>query len=91
MIRRLKEDPPALAAVKFHNALVAWIVDVARRTHVRQVVLSGGVFQNRYLVERAAARLEDRGLAVYTHQRVPANDGGLSLGQAVLAGVASCV
>jgi hydrogenase maturation protein HypF len=72
-------------AVRFHNALVGWIVDLAVRTAVGQVVLSGGVFQNRYLTERTAAALESRGLRVYTHQRVPANDGGLSLGQIMAA------
>jgi hydrogenase maturation protein HypF len=72
-------------AVRFHNALVGWIVDLALRTAVGQVVLSGGVFQNRYLTERTAAALESRGLRVYTHQRVPANDGGLSLGQIMAA------
>jgi hydrogenase maturation protein HypF len=50
------------------------------------VCLSGGVFQNGYLTERAAALLEARGHAVFTHQRVPANDGGIALGQAVIAG-----
>jgi hydrogenase maturation protein HypF len=44
------------------------------------------VFQNRYLTERAAAALESRGFTVYTHQRVPPNDGGIALGQAVMAG-----
>ncbi len=76
---------PEIAA-RFHNALANWIVEVAARTAVRQVVLSGGCFQNAYLVERAAALLEARGVAVFTHQRVPANDGGIALGQAVLAG-----
>jgi hydrogenase maturation protein HypF len=51
------------------------------------VVLSGGVFQNSYLVERAAELLESRGFRVSTHQRVPANDGGIALGQAVIAGL----
>ena len=85
MVRQMSDDGPAQVAVKFHNGLAEWIVDVARTSGVRQVVLSGGVFQNRYLVERAAARLEERGFAVYTHQRIPTNDGGLALGQAVLA------
>ena len=75
-----------MVAAKFHNALVGWIAEVAGRSGVRQVVLSGGVFQNRYLTERTAAVLERRGFAVYTHQRVPPNDGGIALGQAVLAG-----
>jgi hydrogenase maturation protein HypF len=52
---------------------------------VRDVCLSGGVFQNGYLVERTAALLEGRGFRVWTHQRVPPNDGGIALGQAVLA------
>jgi len=77
--------PQARIAARFHNALANWIVAVAERTGVKQVALSGGVFQNGYLVERAAALLEGRGFAVYTHQRVPANDGGIALGQAVLA------
>lgn len=75
-----------LISARFHNTLAAWIVRVARRTGVRQVALSGGVFQNSYLTERAAAMLEEAGIRVATHQRVPANDGGLALGQAVIAG-----
>ena len=58
---------------------------MAERIGVPQVTLSGGCFQNSYLTERAAALLEERGYRVYTHQRVPANDGGIALGQAVLA------
>jgi hydrogenase maturation protein HypF len=77
--------PRALIAARFHNALANWIVAVAVDAGVRQVALSGGVFQNGYLAERAAALLESRGIATYTHQRVPANDGGIALGQAVLA------
>lgn len=76
---------PALISARFHNALVRWLVRVAERAGAGQVVLSGGCFQNSYLVERAAAALEARGLSVYTHQRVPPNDGGIALGQAVLA------
>jgi hydrogenase maturation protein HypF len=73
-------------AAKFHNALVEWIVRVALDAGVEHVVLTGGVFQNRYLVERAGHALEQRGFRVYTHHQVPTNDGGISLGQAVLAG-----
>ena len=91
LVRAIAADAPDVAAVKFHNALVNWILEVAAAAGVGQVVLSGGVFQNRYLVERAAARLEARGFSVFTHQRVPASDGGLALGQAVLAGGAACV
>jgi hydrogenase maturation protein HypF len=76
-----------LIAARFHNALVQWILGVARRVGVRDVVLSGGVFQNSYLVDRAAALLESSGFRVATHQRVPPNDGGIALGQAVIAGL----
>ncbi len=75
-------------AARFHNALAAWIVETARQAASRQVIMSGGVFQNRYLTERAAGLLEAEGLRVYTHQRVPANDGGLALGQIALGAVA---
>jgi len=78
------EATPLIAA-RFHNALANWIVSVAEHSDERQVVLSGGVFQNGYLVERTAALLEARGFEVYTHQRVPPNDGGIALGQAVIA------
>jgi len=78
--------PQPVIAARFHNALVDWIVRVARRVAASQVVLSGGCFQNSYLVERAAAALEAAGFSVYTHQRVPPNDGGIALGQAVMAG-----
>jgi hydrogenase maturation protein HypF len=74
-----------LIAARFHNALVNWILDVAAQAGPKQIVLSGGVFQNRYLTERAAAALESRGFEVHTHQRVPPNDGGIALGQAVMS------
>jgi hydrogenase maturation protein HypF len=72
-------------AVRFHNALVNWIAEVATKSGLNQIVLSGGVFQNRYLTERAAAILESRGFAVHTHRQVPPNDGGIALGQVVMA------
>ncbi len=90
LIRALVADKRAGIAIleiaaRFHNALVQWILEVAANAGVKQVVLSGGVFQNRYLTERASAALESRGFAVYTHQRVPPNDGGIALGQAVMS------
>ena len=82
--RRAGVAVPMIAA-RFHNALVNWILEVAAETRLKQVVFSGGVFQNRYLTERAAAVLESRGFEVHTHQRVPPNDGGIALGQAVMS------
>jgi hydrogenase maturation protein HypF len=77
-------------AAKFHNALANWIVAVALLTKIRDVVLSGGVFQNAYLTARTSVLLERQGFRVFTHHQVPANDGGLSLGQAVIAGQTYC-
>lgn len=76
----------SLIAARFHNALVNWIVELAQQVGEKQVVFSGGVFQNRYLAEHAAVALEARGFTVHTHQRVPPNDGGIALGQAVMSG-----
>jgi hydrogenase maturation protein HypF len=75
----------SLIAARFHNSLVNWIVEVAVKVGLKQIVLSGGVFQNRYLAERASATLESQGFAVHTHQQVPPNDGGIALGQVVMS------
>ena len=72
-------------AAKFHNTLVEMIVAVARRVGEERVALTGGCFQNKYLTERAIARLREEGFRVYWHQRIPPNDGGIALGQIVAA------
>ena len=72
---------------RFIGWLTDWIDAAVKDAGVNQVVLSGGCFQNVVLVDRTVEKLEGRGVRVFTHQRVPANDGGLSLGQAVLAGI----
>lgn len=77
--------PPSAISLRFHNALAGAIVAVARRAGLHDVVLSGGVFQNAALVGRARAGLLDAGFTSFIHHRVPPNDGGLALGQAVLA------
>ncbi len=71
-----------LIAIKFHNTLVECILEVAQRIGRERVVLSGGCFQNRYLTERTVQRLQEEGFRPYWHQRIPPNDGGISLGQA---------
>jgi hydrogenase maturation protein HypF len=73
--------PTGEISAKFHNAMVEAIIVTARRVGERQVVLTGGCFQNRYLTERAVRRLEAEGFRAYWHQRVPPNDGGIALGQ----------
>jgi hydrogenase maturation protein HypF len=77
--------PLAQISARFHNALAEAIVAVAKRVGQQRVVLSGGCFQNRYLTERSVQRLREAGFRPYWHQRVPPNDGGISLGQVVAA------
>ncbi len=78
-------QPPAAAAAAFHHRLAAAAVDVAVAAGLPRVVLSGGCFQNRILLERTVAGLRAAGLHPAWHQRVPPNDGGVALGQAVAA------
>ncbi|MGH2776160.1 MAG: carbamoyltransferase HypF [Actinomycetota bacterium] len=76
-------------AARFHNgladALVRACVDAGRQYGLGTAALSGGSFQNVLLLERVAAGLEPAGFEVLAHRRVPPNDGGISLGQAVVA------
>ncbi|WP_307796915.1 carbamoyltransferase HypF [Actinomadura barringtoniae] len=74
-----------IVAARFHNAIATLIVEGARRAGCSVVALSGGVFQNMLLLERAVTGLEAAGFTVLTHHRVPPNDGGISLGQAAVA------
>jgi hydrogenase maturation protein HypF len=73
-------------AAKLHNTFVEVIVAEAHRALEERVVLAGGCFQNKYLTERAVRRLTAEGFRPYWHQRVPPNDGGITLGQALAAG-----
>ncbi|GFE57198.1 carbamoyltransferase HypF [Geobacter sp. AOG1] len=77
-------------ARRFHAtvALAAASVcdEVRKNSGVNRVALSGGVFQNRLLIEEMVMLLRVRGFEVHTHRLVPPNDGGIALGQAVIAG-----
>ena len=72
-------------SARFHNALVDGIAAVARFAGSHRVALSGGCFQNRFLLERTRSRLESEGFEVLTHRLVPPNDGGVALGQVTVA------
>jgi hydrogenase maturation protein HypF len=80
---------PVIAA-RFHNGVAAAIVAVCAQLREQSglgvVALSGGVFQNMLLTSQVVTGLEHDGFRVLTHSRVPCNDGGISLGQAVVAG-----
>jgi hydrogenase maturation protein HypF len=81
--------PAGRISTRFHSTLAdimeAVCVGLRERTGLDRVCMSGGTFQNATLCGRARRRLERRGFTVYTHRRVPANDGGLALGQALIA------
>ncbi len=79
----------ARIAARFHNTIARMIIElcqvISEKTGITQVVLSGGVFQNRLLLTKAVSLLEADGFEVFTHRQVPCNDGGISLGQVVIA------
>lgn len=81
--------PASYIAACFHNTVAAVISGVCLRIRqeegLRRVCLSGGVFQNMYLLERSVRNLRREGFEAYLHAQVPPNDGGISLGQAVIA------
>ena len=88
---RLKNMPGGKLAFSFHRTLVAAFVRIAenirRKTEgLNRVVLGGGCFQNRILLEGCINELQKAQFEVYSHRMVPTNDGGISLGQAVCAG-----
>jgi hydrogenase maturation protein HypF len=78
-----------IIAARFHNGLARLIRDgcvlLRERSGLDTVALSGGVFQNQLLLRRTVSGLENTGFTVLQHSRVPCNDGGISLGQAVVA------
>jgi hydrogenase maturation protein HypF len=80
--------PPAELALGFHRAVASataeLVIRAARDRAVTTVGLTGGVFANRLLLGELSGSLRSAGLSVLTHRRVPSNDGGLSLGQAVI-------
>ncbi len=81
--------PAAEISRRFHNGLAAILADTAEAirqcTSLDRVCLSGGTFHNVYLLERLQTQLASAGFQVFTHREVPAGDGGLSLGQALVA------
>lgn len=89
-----QSTPAAVIAARFHNGLAQTIAGMAcglvaaqldNGNPISRIALSGGCFQNKRLTERILACLAVTGLEIITHNSVPANDGGLSLGQASIA------
>jgi len=97
MIVAIVEDilqgmPAFVISRRFHQTIIdgfaGLCAEIARETQLSRVVLSGGCFQNVLLLEGLTRALHDRHLSVFAHQQVPTNDGGIALGQAVVAGSA---
>ena len=93
-IRQIVEDlrlkiPVSLISSRFHHTMVAGFVQAAEQvsiqTGIGKIVLSGGVFNNDLVMTGMIRCLEEKKFKVYTHSKVPAGDGGISLGQAVIA------
>ncbi len=84
-----KGIPTPVISSRFHKTMAEIILKTCQRiaedTGIKQVALSGGVFQNRLIYRLATGALRENGFQVLTHHLVPCNDGGLSLGQAVIA------
>ncbi|MGI8555801.1 MAG: carbamoyltransferase HypF, partial [Pyrinomonadaceae bacterium] len=88
------QTPASVMAARFHNGLAKIIVRMIEKlgSHkadgaekIKTVALSGGVWQNKILFEEVVGRLRKKDFKVLTHRQIPANDGGLALGQAVIA------
>jgi hydrogenase maturation protein HypF len=93
IVRGIQEGETVGAiAARFHNTLAVMIAEVCRelrrRESLNKVCLSGGTFQNMFLLERTLAALADYNFEVFLHEKVPPNDGSISLGQAVIANAA---
>ena len=90
LLRDLRDETPiAVISTRFHNGLVELLRELARivreRTGLDRVCLSGGTFNNQYLMENLCRRLRSDRFEVFTQRQVPAGDGGISLGQAMIA------
>jgi hydrogenase maturation protein HypF len=90
---RVRGREPAEIARAFHRGIATGLRNALIRScgtrDIRTVALSGGVFQNELLLSELRACMENSGLRIWTNQAVPANDGGISLGQAALAAFAA--
>lgn len=89
ILKNLNITTPSIISAKFHNTIVHIINDVVgqikKNTGINKVVLSGGVFQNKYLLEKSIQSLSVNNFEVYTNHLVPPNDGGIALGQLIVA------
>ena len=83
VIELANQKSTAEIAAKFHNTLVEIIVAIAKIINRKQIILTGGCWQNKYLSERAINRLKQENFIPYWHHRIPCNDGAIALGQVI--------
>lgn len=93
-IREIVEDivddlPLELISAKFHNTVINVIFaganQIRKETGLNKIILSGGTFQNKYILSRLELRLRNVGFEVFSHCKIPSNDGGIALGQLAIA------
>ena len=89
VINDMRSHDVSFISTKFHNTVALAITEVSEKirkeTSINKVVLSGGVFQNKYLLEKLIRMLTGKNFYIYTNHLVPANDGGVSMGQLIVA------
>jgi|AntRauTorcE11898_2_1112593.scaffolds.fasta_scaffold02539_2 hydrogenase maturation protein HypF len=85
----IQEVPKGEIAARFHNTVVQMteygVEKLSASTGLKKVVLSGGIFQNKYITEQTTKRLNQNGFDVFMNEKVPSNDGGIALGQMAIA------
>jgi hydrogenase maturation protein HypF len=90
IVHDLKNQVPVQKiSARFHRSIVEIIIQIAGKlkteSGINKVVLSGGTFQNRYILAACEKRLQEINFKVYTHRKFPCNDGGIALGQLIIA------
>ena len=80
-----KKIPVTEISSKFHNTLIEVIITLSKRIGLKDVILTGGCFQNKFLLERTIDKLIDNRFIPSWNKQIPPNDGGISFGQAVFA------
>ena len=89
ILEDIRNSDNEIVSSKFHNTMAHLIVELSdmirNESSLNKVVLSGGVFQNKYLLEKCTGLLRESGFKVFLNHQVPSNDGGISLGQMAVA------
>lgn len=80
-----KKVDAAIISAKFHNSIAEMILAAAKKAKIKRVALSGGVFQNRYLKDRAVRLLDKNNFKVYAHSNMETNDSSIPIGQIAIA------